>query len=301
MAKDKTNNINNNINKVDKNADIPYDSSMAKDNNINKVIKPEDINNLKSNNINNNQNKGEVASNTIIAQNNEANIRTDKHLDAPYTSTQSQIQPNINNQGTQINQNVNNFQNLNNLNNNKNNVNHNLDMPYDSRMALVPQNQNINTINNTNNFNNNVNNYNTGYNSVVGPTYNNINSNQEKNKFPDMPYTSNMANTNNIPPPQNVKINPVNTGFSERQGIYSQEPNKEIKTEINQSSNKLKESEMVEEKKENDEKNKINNKNENINNNTTVVKESVVSAGNPIDESKEFDRMMNNNNNKKII
>ena len=298
MGKDNTNNINN-INKENKNADVPYDSSMAKDNNINKVIKPEDINNLKSNNINNNQNNGEVTSNTIIAQNNETNIKTDKHLDAPYTSTQSQIQPNLNNQGTQINQNVNNFQNLNNLNNN--NVNHNLDMPYDSRMALVPQNQNINTINNKKNFNNNVNNYNTGYNSVVGPTYNNINSNQEKNKFPDMPYTSNMANTNNIPPPQNVQINPVNTGFSERQGIYSQEPNKEIKTEINQSSNKLKESEMVEEKKENDENNKINNKNENINNNTTVVKESVVSAGNPIDESKEFDRMMNNNNNKYII
>ena len=274
MAKEK--NINN-VNKAIKHEDVPYDSSMAKVNNI------KDESTIKISNEFNNQK-------------NEGNVKNDQHLDPPYSSTQAIVQPNLNNNGTQINQNVNNLQNLNN--------NDNLAMPYNSGMSLVPQNQNVNTINKTNyinnvnnNANNNVNNYDTGYNSVVGPTYNNINTNQDKNKFPDMPYTSNMANTNNIPPIQNVPTNQiVNTGFSERQGIYSQEPNKEVKPEINPSLNKLKESEVVEEKKENGEtkveNNKINDKTENVNNNTTVVKESIISAGNPNDESRQFDELM---------
>ena len=274
MAKEK--NINN-VNKAIKHEDVPYDSSMAKVNNI------KDESTIKISNEFNNQK-------------NEGNVKNDQHLDPPYSSTQAIVQPNLNNNGTQINQNVNNLQNLNN--------NDNLAMPYNSGMSLVPQNQNVNTINNTNyinnvnnNANNNVNNYDTGYNSVVGPTYNIINTNQDKNKFPDMPYTSNMANTNNIPPIQNVPTNQiVNTGFSERQGIYSQEPNKEVKPEINPSLNKLKESEVVEEKKENGEtkveNNKINDKTENANNNNTVVKESIISAGNPNDESRQFDKLM---------
>ena len=274
MAKEK--NINN-VNKANKHEDVPYDSSMAKVNNI------KDESTIKISNEFNNQK-------------NEGNVKNDQHLDPPYSSTQAIVQPNLNNNGTQINQNVNNLQNLNN--------NDNLAMPYNSGMSLVPQNKNVNTINNTNyinnvnnNANNNVNNYDTGYNSVVGPTYNNINTNQDKNKIPDMQYTSNMANTNNIPPIQNVPTNQiVNTGFSERQGIYSQEPNKEVKPEINPSLNKLKESEVVEEKKENDEtkveNNKINDKTENANNNNTVVKESIISAGNPNDESRQFDELM---------
>ena len=288
-------------NKDNINQNVPYDSSMAKEkniNNVNKAIKHEDVP-YDSSMAKINKKKDESTikiSNEFNNQKNEGNVKTDQHIDAPYSSTQAIAQPNLNNNGTQINQNVNNLQNLNN--------NDNLAMPYNSGMSLVPQNQNVNTINNTNyinnvnnNANNNVNNYDTGYNSVVGPTYNIINTNQDKNKFPDMPYTSNMANTNNIPPIQNVPTNQiVNTGFSERQGIYSQEPNKEVKPEINPSLNKLKESEVVEEKKENGEtkveNNKINDKTENVNNNTTVVKESIISAGNPNDESRQFDELM---------
>ena len=276
---------NKNVN----NLDVPYTSTQANVQDINKNVNNLDVpytsTQANAQDINKNANNLDVpyTSTQANAQNINKNVN---NLDVPYTSTQANAQD--------INKNINNLDvpytstqakakeepNLQNINNN------NLDVPYNSGMASGQQNQNPNI-----NMINNVNNLDVAYNSVKGPIFNNnIIAEQEKNKIPNMPYTSTMAN-NNIPNP-NTQINQGNTGISEQQGINPGQNNQEIKPEITESS-KIKESEMMLEKNPNDVTNVQNNNNvnnaNNNNNDTTVVKNSVID---PNDKSMEFDKQV---------
>ena len=145
----------------------------------------------------------------------------------------------------------------------------------------IPNNSDSNKTNNNQGYNSNMannTNFDIAYNSVTGPKLIN-NSDENKDKDKNQNFTSTMTNNNN-----NTENNQGNVGFSDQQGIYSQIKSEENKNDTQVKSNKLKESEMVEEPNENEEK-----KNEN-NNNNQIIKESTVINGN--DKSMEFDKYL---------
>ena len=148
-------------------------------------------------------------------------------------------------------------------------IQQNIPNNFDSKKTNNNQGYNSSMANNTN--------FDIAYNSVTGPKLIN-NSDENKDKDKNQNFTSTMTNNNN-----NTENNQGNVGFSDQQGIYSQIKSEENKNDTQVKSNKLKESEMVEEPNENEEK-------KNENNNNQIIKESTVTNGN--DKSMEFDKYL---------